>query len=243
LGRSSRFWLGFEHNLRQRAEVVLVDLCGTGMSPSKLGRWSVASHSQDVQQTLDSLGLPAFHLVAISFGAMVAIDLAGVLAPRCVSGTFVAPSSRFTKEQRIRPRALVALAQSLRHRRPRHEGFAHHLVSEAYLKEHPEIVQIWDALYDTEPFSRLAALGQIAAAAQFGSRESLERLSMPTFFVVSKNDGLVSWRNTVVMSQVPPKATLHVYEGPGHDLPTEVGDDLAARILDFCGSAENPTGI
>lgn len=238
LGRSSRFWLGFEGFLSQATDVVLVDLLGTGMSPHRLGRWSVAGHARDVKATLDLLPYEGFHLVAISFGAMVAIELATLLGDRCRSGTFVAPSSRFTGEPRISPRALLDLARNLRHARPRHAEFARHLVSQDYLASAPDIVRVWDALYQTEDFSRVATIGQLAAAAQFGGREALERLRMPSLFVVSKNDGLVSWRNSVVMSQTAPKGSLHVYEGPGHDLPTEVPEDLAGRVIEFCRSAE-----
>lgn len=239
LGRSSRFWLGFEEHLRQFADVIMVDLLGTGMSPSRFGRWSVETHARDVVATLADLQGPKFHLACISFGAMVGIEVARMLGDRCASGTFVAPSARFTGQSRIRPRALLDFARALRHSKPRHSGFAKHIVSNSYLREHPEIVRIWDALYDTEPFSRVASLGQIAAAARFAPKESLERLPMPTFFVVSKNDELVSWHNTVVMSQATPGSTLHVYEGPGHDLPTEVPGDLSARIRDFCCRAES----
>jgi 3-oxoadipate enol-lactonase len=238
LGRSSRFWLGFEHHLQLASQVVLVDLLGTGMSPARLGRWTVKGHANDVAATLDKLALEKVHLVAISFGAMVAIEAARILGYRCLSGVFMAPSARFTREQRINPRALVDLAGSLRHPRPRHRSFAHHLVSRKHLAENPTLIRTWDALYETEGFSRLAAIGQITAAARFGSRESLENLDIPAFFMVSRDDGLVSWRNAVVMSQTAPKGSLHVFEGPGHDLPTEIPEELAHRVLDFCGAVE-----
>jgi 3-oxoadipate enol-lactonase len=238
LGRSSRFWLGFEERLRAAGDVIMIDLKGTGMSPSRVGRWTVAEHARDVLETLKATGYERFHLVSISFGAMVAIELAGLLGKSCRSATFVSSSARFTGERRINPAALVGFAKSLRSSIPRNQDFARYIVSESYLKSHPELPKVWDALYRTEGFSRLATLGQLTAAATFDGKAELEALEIPTFFVVSRDDGLVSWRNSVVMSQAAKQSSLHVYEGPGHDLPTEVPDDLAARVIEFCGTAE-----
>lgn len=238
LGRSSRFWLGFDEKLSTAADVILIDLKGTGMSPSRIGRWTVQDHARDVLETLKATCYGRFHLVSISFGAMVAIELAALLGKSCVSATFVSSSARFTGERRINPAALVGFAKSLRSSIPRNADFARYIVSEEYLKRHPELPRVWDALYRTEGFSRLATLGQLTAAAAFDGKAALEALEVPTFFVVSRNDGLVGWRNSVVMSQTAKQSVLHVYDGPGHDLPTEVPDDLAARVTDFCRSAE-----
>lgn len=234
LGRSSRFWLGFEDLLRVHGKVILIDLLGTGMSRSSLGRWSVQNHAQDVLHTLEQIGIRKLHIVSISFGSMVGLEVANQLGEDCRSIVCMATSANYTGEQRIKPGAIMAMASALRHRVPKNGLFARHIVSDRYLKKNPQLPRIWDAIYGTEGFSRLATVGQLVAAARFEGKQELLKLRAPALFIASKDDGLVHWKNSVIMAQTAPRGQLHLIDGAGHDLPTEIPEELAQTIIQFC---------
>ena len=108
LGRSSRFWLGFENEISKFAEVVMVDLLGTGKSMSRLGRFRVEDHAADVQLTLKEIGKVPCHLVAISFGSMVALKITESLGPAVISATLISGSARFTRKSLSPSRRLLS---------------------------------------------------------------------------------------------------------------------------------------
>lgn len=238
LGRSSSFWLGFEDCLAQYADLCFVDLLGTGMSPSKWGHWDVRLHARDVWHTISRFEALPVHVVAISFGGMVCLqmlsDHCGAQCKNAVqSAAVLSASARTTGARRIALPALRDLAANLTRERPRHQTFAHHLVSPAHLCHNPELPAVWDAIYEREGFSRLATLGQLAAAARFDGAHVLESIRTPVLFVVSRGDRLVDWRNSVEMAARVRDSELYVYDTPGHDIPTEIPSELAARLAVF----------
>ncbi len=244
LGRSSAFWLGFERALNRHADLILVDLLGTGSSPSRWGRYRVGDHAQDVIHTLEEDSLFPCHLGAISFGGMVALKILALLSQasrgrdpqesrKVCSSAVLAASARCTGEKRIDPLAAAALLSTLPQSPPRNERFAHHLVSPAFLKRNPELPQIWNEIYEREGFSRGATIGQLVGAALFHGKNTLESIVQPVLFAASTDDGLVHWRNSVRLAERVRNGSLYIYSGLGHDFPTEIPQELSLRLATF----------
>ncbi|NBO37244.1 alpha/beta hydrolase [bacterium] len=230
LGRSSGFWLEFSEKLSEHAEVICLDLLGTGLSRSRWGRGSIAAFADDVIHTLNELGYQKVFFVGISMGGMVALDVAtrSQLVARLA---VLASSSRGNESRRIRPRALAQLLWSLRKGTPSNKELAEFLVSSKTLSQRPELPSVWDQLWRQEGFSTLPVLRQLLAAAVFDGRPALKKLNVPTLFMVSKDDNLVPWRNTVQMWEKAKDCRLVVLEGYGHDFPTEAPDEVISHLV------------
>lgn len=232
LGRSSGFWLEFSEKLAQQREVVCIDLLGTGLSRSVLGRGRIADFAKDVVHTINQLGYARVDLVGISLGGMVAIEVAA--RSSIVNKLAVLASSSLGHGQtRIYPKALARLLWSLRKRTPSNSELAPYLVSPATLKARPHLPQQWDELWRQEGFSMVPVLRQLFAAAMFRGKSSIAQLNIPILFMASKGDALVPWQNTVKLWEGAKLGQLVLLEEYGHDFPTEAPDEVIAHLSSF----------
>lgn len=85
LGGTQAFWRHAVAHLAPRHRVVTLDLRGHGASGGEGGGFAVEDFAADVLAVADALGLGRFVLVGHSFGATVAIGVAG-LAPERLRG-------------------------------------------------------------------------------------------------------------------------------------------------------------
>lgn len=243
LGRSSAFWLDFPKVLSEYATVHMVDLLGSGRSPSRFGRGSIPAFARDVVETLKREGLLPCHLVGISLGGMVAAEVTAQLgehrhffnspSENIVSLGIIASSARFTKQKRIAREALVRMLVALRKKVPQHSEFARYLVSQQCLERSPHLPSVWDSLWKSEGVSKLATLRQLLSAALFDGRQTLSRVTQPTLVMTSVDDGLVSWTNTPRIWETIPQAEMCLLHGLGHDLPTEDPQRIANLLVNF----------
>lgn len=232
LGRSSGFWLEFSEKLSEHADVICIDLLGTGYSQSIWGRGSIKQFANDVRATLDSLGVRQVFFVGISLGGMVALEV-------CAQSSLVhkvavlASSSRGTGETRIQTKALFRLLWSLRKGVPSNSELAPFLVSSKTLQDRPQLPAVWDSIWKSEGFKKFPVLRQLLAAGLFDARPALARIKIPMLFMVSKADALVPWKNTLRLWERAHDAHLVVLENYGHDFPTEAPDEVIQNLLDF----------
>ncbi len=70
-------WDGLERALASHHRVVRFDGRGQGESSRPEGPYTVHQHTDDLEALLDTLGLGPVHLVALSNGALAALELAG----------------------------------------------------------------------------------------------------------------------------------------------------------------------
>lgn len=232
LGRSSGFWLEFVEIMSESHEVICLDLLGTGLSRSSWGRGTIAGFADDVLFTLQKLGLKRVYLVGISLGGMVALEVAA--RANCVEKLVVlASSSRGGVGPRIQFKALVKLLWSLRKGIPSNSELAPYLVSHSTLSKRPQLPEEWDELWRREGFRKLPVLRQLFAAAIFDARPALLKTTVPILFMVSRDDELVPWRNTLQLWEKANNCQLVVLEGYGHDFPTEAPDEVIAHLNAF----------
>lgn len=235
LGRSSGFWLEFTEKLAMEREVVCIDLLGTGLSRSSLGRSRIADFAQDVSHTLRLLGYTRVDLVGISLGGMVAIEVAadsGLVNRLAI----FASSSLGHSQTRIFPKALMALLWSLRKKTPSNAELAPYLVSRSTLNMRPSLPNEWDELWRQEGFRLIPVLRQLFAAALFRGKASIAKMDIPILFMASKGDLLVPWQNTVKLWECAKFGQLVLLENYGHDFPTEAPDVVIEHLRAFLES-------
>ena len=76
LGSDSRIWDGVVEHLWQQCCTLRYDKRGHGLSDTPPGPYSIADHSDDLQALLAHLELEHSHLVGISVGGQIALELA-----------------------------------------------------------------------------------------------------------------------------------------------------------------------
>jgi 3-oxoadipate enol-lactonase len=107
LGSSSRDWEDQIPVLATRYCVIAPDLRGHGQS-EKLATRSIEEMADDVAQLLDRLGTGPVHLVGISMGGMVALQLA-IDHPQLLSSLVIVNSGPDAVPRTVRVRLLIAL--------------------------------------------------------------------------------------------------------------------------------------
>ncbi|HEV8690995.1 MAG TPA: alpha/beta hydrolase, partial [Ideonella sp.] len=174
LTRESGHWGSFPAQLRARlpgARVLMLDLPGSGRWHASPCPARIEALVDDCRQQLDALGIrPPVYLLALSLGAMVAVDWAhhwpDELAGAVLINTSLRPISPFY--QRLRPAnypALLGLA--LAPRRPREREAAILRLTSARAEELTAVVDEWVAIREARPVSAGNALRQLWAAARY----------------------------------------------------------------------------
>lgn len=75
-GSSTRDWAYQVEYFSRKYQVITVDMRGCGRSSKPKGRYSIRMFAEDTAAFLDSLGIGAVHVMGISMGGMIALELA-----------------------------------------------------------------------------------------------------------------------------------------------------------------------
>jgi pimeloyl-ACP methyl ester carboxylesterase len=106
LGSSSRDWELQTGYFAQQYQVVTVDIRGHGRSDKPSGRYSVPLFARDVTALIQALGVTPVHVVGISMGGMIGLQLA-VDAPDLVKSLVVVNAGPDLRVRTLRDRLQV----------------------------------------------------------------------------------------------------------------------------------------
>lgn len=206
---------------------------GSGRSAPWLGPVSMAMLAADAARVLDERNLECAHVVGLSMGAMVALELAVRMPSRVkslvlVGGAAGGPRTRLPGA-RAAARTLGELAGDLR------GGTwpAAVLFSDAFRREHPKRVAEL-----VRPFQRFRpppwTVGfQTAAASCFSRLDDLHRVRAPTLVVHGELDAMSPLANARALARGIPESELYVVAGAGHAAPLEQPEDASRRLRDW----------
>ncbi|MEI7682597.1 MAG: alpha/beta hydrolase [Betaproteobacteria bacterium] len=227
LMRESRHWGDFPGQFRRAvpdADVVALDLPGNGRlcsvaSPSRVGEMTEFCRANLLQRGI----CPPYHLLAMSMGAMVALDWAAKYPEElggCVLiNTSVRPFSPFF--HRLRPEnypALIGLALL--------GGSAHDWEATIFrltskrVDDRDAIVRSWIRYRCEHPVSRRNALRQLLAAARY--RAPADRPVPRLLILGSAGDALVSPRCSRRLA-LRWRTAYAEHPDAGHDIPLDDG--------------------
>ena len=234
LARESGHWGGFAALLQRRhpdARIVALDLPGNGSLNDQPSPGRIEAMTQWCRERLRAQELgPPYRLLALSMGAMVAVDWA-VRAPRelgaCVLiNTSLRPFSPW--HRRLRPANYAALFALALTPRP---AIAHERTILRLTSRNPaaaaDVLGDWSALRRTRPVSATNALRQLLAAARY--RAPVSPPAVPLLVLASRRDRLVDWRCSQELARRW-RAEIAVHPTAGHDLtlddPAWVADQI-----------------
>jgi len=234
LSREARHWGGFAELLRREvpdAQVLALDLPGNGSRCREKSPLGVESMVESLRTQLGVQGVaPPYRLLAMSLGAMVAVDWAarhsGEIAGAVLINTSLRPFSPFY--QRLKPanyRRLLTLALSAASDRDWEVAILE--LTSRRAAAHADVLDDWLSYRRENPVAVGNALRQLIAAARY--RAPGVRPDVPLLVLSSRGDELV---DSDCSHQLAERWNLPhaVHPGAGHDLPLDDGAWVAGRI-------------
>lgn len=240
LSRQQGHWGEFPDRLKQTlskngSEVNLVfeDLPGFGLRYEQRSPSSIEKIAELLLPRLERLYRDTnqkVHLLGISMGGMVALELARRLPDLCESLVMINSSVKPVSNlfQRFQPKAYPAVIKAWCH--PLMEESERQILnlSTEKHKDDSSILNYWLKLRRTFPPSRIAAFRQIVAASQFHAPRvaPLQKILL----IASKNDRIASHLCTVNLANYwQLKAIIH--DSAGHDIALDEPEWLAETIV------------
>jgi 3-oxoadipate enol-lactonase len=184
LGRSSRYWLGFEKQLAKPFNVIQMDMRGLGRTSLPMA-WTdgMDDLDDDCVAVLDQLKIKSAHIFGLSLGGMVALRLGSRHPNRCRSLVIANASSADYPGIRLDPLAIKDIVIG-RMRGRLHEALLARTIPSAVAKVRgAEILQKWAAIREEEGLLLESILKQQVAVARFTLRGRLKDGNAPILFV------------------------------------------------------------
>lgn len=240
LTRESRHWGEFPEAFRDTiadAEIVALDLPGNGRlhrmeSPLRVERMADYCHAEVLARGLR----PPYFLLAMSLGAMVAVDWARRY-PDEISGcvlinTSLRPISPF--HQRLRPRNYpVLLRRALFGASPEEWEATILALTSNLAGNRASLLDRWMALRRECPVTRRNALRQLWAASRYRADA---KPAMPLLVLASAGDELVDPRCSRRLASMWDTG-FSEHPDAGHDIPLDAGPWVARQVRDWLASS------
>jgi pimeloyl-ACP methyl ester carboxylesterase len=203
--------------LSAQYELIAYDHRGMGRSSFDGSPYTMADLASDAAAVLDDAGWDRCHVAGLSFGGMVAQELAVTWPERIdrLALLVTSPGGAFASFP------LETLADlPLQERAARSLQLADRRWTPDWVAAHPDdpaLAMILAAGTPTDETDeqRAGRLAQLEARRHHDVLDRLDRITAPTFVGNGRYDDIAPVRNGEAIAQRVPDATLHVYEG-GH---------------------------
>jgi poly(3-hydroxyoctanoate) depolymerase len=246
IGGNLEMWAPFEDTLDgRRIQAITVDAPGTGGStPYRFPR-RMPGLARTMDRMLDVLGLPRVDVLGVSFGGLLAQQLAHQ-APGRVRRLVLAATGPGLGGVPGSPRVLLALATPRRYHQPDHFRRIAGRVYGGAARRDPDAMLHGSLARFTHPPSLAGYLAQLYAVTGWTSLPWLHRLPQPTLVIAGDDDPIVPLANGHLLSRLIPDARLHIVHGGGHLFLLERPAEIAAVTTDFLrcsgyGDGSRPT--
>ena len=234
LGSDHREWLAQVPEFAKRFRVIVFDNRGTGESAVPPGPYTTAQMADDAAALLAALGAARAHVLGVSFGGMIAQEVA-LRHPARVDALVLActgPGGALS----IRP-SPEAMAVFLVAGRGDPEAEMRRMIpflyTEAYMRERPEEIAGFIRRRVENPAPPEGYAAQLAAAVSHDAAERLEGIRARTLVITGDADRLVHWENSLRIAGRIPGARLAVLPGAPHRLFAENADAFNREVLSF----------
>lgn len=244
LGFDRHGWAPVADALGRRFRLVVYDHRGTGASSEARRPCTVGTLTGDAVAVLDAADIGSAHVLGVSLGGMVAQELA-IGHPGRVRRLVLASTTPgwphgypFPASNALMVWERVGLPPALARRRR-----VEHALSDATLRERPELVGRIVAHQEAHPPRAAGARLLTAAGAGYGNRGRDALVAAPTLVVHGEADGVVDPRNSEVLAGRIPDARLVVMPGRGHLPHWEDPEGFADVVCRFLEEGDRPGGI
>lgn len=230
--------------------VAAFDQRGLGQTSKPDRRSTMRDYGSDAAGLLEHLGWARSHVIGVSFGGMVAQELA-IARPELVDRLVLCCTSSGGAGEASYP--LHELADlPPEERRRRQLAISDTRFDDAWQAEHPEdAAKLLARMAETdattaakaaqEPEAAMGARRQLEARKDHDTYDRLDRITAPTLVAAGRYDGIAPVANSEALVRRIPDARLEVFDG-GHLFLLQ---DRAAwtAIVDFLGTAGSQAGV
>ena len=183
LGSDLRMWRPQADVLATRYRVVRYDMRGHGRSPAPAGPYALADLAGDALALLDRLGVERAHVVGLSLGGMVGLQLAATAPDRidrmvlCCTAAHLPPAQNWRdRAATVRSAGMAAISGTVVGR----------WLTPAFASAAPGLVEQLRAMVDATPPEGYA--GCCEAIAAMDLRPQLGQIIAPTLLVAGADD-------------------------------------------------------
>ncbi|MFQ5859947.1 MAG: alpha/beta fold hydrolase [Dehalococcoidia bacterium] len=235
LGADHNLWYPIVERLKGRYECIIFDNRGIGQSSKPRIGYTMDDLTRDTLGLLDKLSLSKVHVVGMSMGGMVALNMAlerpAVVSSMVLSGSMAAPDPRLM---------LVLNSRKVMQRRMKRSEYFRALAPWMFGPDtlgRPGFLESFVRERSENPYpQRLQAFGQLVdGIGAFDVRASLGRIRVPTLVLVGEQDILTPPHLSRALAQGIPGAELVVLPGLSHFCASEDPDRFAEQLLRFFG--------
>jgi pimeloyl-ACP methyl ester carboxylesterase len=227
---------------RQRAvfgnvyRTIALDHRDTGDSDPFTVPYTIADQADDAAAVLRALGVPRAHVVGISMGGFIALELA-LRHPELV-GKLVLTSTSAGGKTHVRPRPLDIVHMSLPallYREPGQRARATYarLMAPGYCQRHPDEWKRIGEVARYRPQSRASYARQWQACQRHDVTARLGDIHTPTLVIHGALDPLIRVENGRYLADHISGARLIVYPDVGHIPIVERADEFNREVLAF----------
>jgi len=229
LGGDSTSWTLNQRQLAANRQVISVDLPGHGKSDRKVGDGTVPSTGALLSGLPDAIGLDRFHLLGLSYGGALALDLAGRNPDRILSLTLVSATG-LGHEVNIDFILGYLDAETPETMRPELEKIYHDTrkINDAMVGY--ALFGRADATY-RECVRRITHANFLNGGQRFSYRDAIAAFPFPVNLVWGREDRIVPVAHA---ESLRPAVAVHILDGVGHMPNAEAADrfnDLVIRLI------------
>lgn len=231
IGASLEVWGSFAERLLELGyRVVMVDMPGTGGSPALLPPRRMGGLAELAVDVLDQLEIERAHVLGVSFGGLLAQEVAR-RSPDRVKSLVLAATGPGLGGPPGKVSALVHLLTPLRHVSSAYATSAAGTLYGGRAREDPQ--RYGDLLHGGKPPTWLGYLGQLYAVAGWSSVPWLHRIRSRTLVLSGDDDPIVRLTNGRILATLIPSARLEVVRDGGHLFMLDDTELVAELVHEF----------
>src|SRR4051794_10101139 len=230
---SSKAWEPVLPHYASDYDCISFDNRASGRSGPSRRVISIPSLAGDAVGGLDALGIESAHVYGISYGGMVALEMA-IRFPERVPRLGLGGTSPGGPRAAVpSPGQLMRLGKRMRSTGSGRFGLSAALFSEQFLREQPDRARELTVNLQRHraPFSGVA--GHLMASVYHDTVSRLRLIQAPTLVVHGGADRMTPLRNARLLAGRIPDAGGAVIEGTGHASLLEKPEESARVVLDF----------
>ncbi|MFP4600630.1 MAG: alpha/beta fold hydrolase [Persicimonas sp.] len=212
--------------------VIVPDNRGTGRSDAPLPPYRMREMADDVARVIEDAGADRALVVGVSFGGMLSQHVV-LEHPERVAGLLLAattcgvPTGVFPRIESIWLLLKMVFASTTVTIEEAQKLFAH----KQSTPKLADLFRKWEEILEELPTPPWAVLGQLLAAVFHHTGASLGDITVPTRVVTGDSDFLIPPKNSQILAELIPNASLSVVPRAGHVFIHEHPESLLNNIL------------